>query len=1184
MRLSIAGGQAEGGWDESGSGSFGAVWRRLALMLSLVLVLGCVGVLFGSAKPAGADTVFQSDDVFASVGFGGVNVYDSSGNQLNSLVDNSGANITAGSAFDASGNFYVTDTDTGDISEYAPDGTLMPAPFATGLDRPLSLAFDASGNLYVGQQATPYIAVFNSAGQRQADIGPVTTEHQGVDWIDLSSDECTFYYTTESTDILTYNMCTHTQGPNFNVAPLSAADPDTANQPNDRAYGLKILQNNDVLVADTNDVVLLDPNGNVLNTYLCSNLPGCQGGLFAMAIDPSGTSFWTGDEISGYVWQVNIETGQVMQTINTNAGLLFGLSVDDEINVATAQSTVVTATPTSLTLSPVSGNFSSPTPVSAVLTDSATNTPIPDESVTFTLNGSETCTATTDSTGTATCVITPGEPASSYTLTASFGGDTSQTTPIGSDSSSSTFTVNPDTTSLTYTGPTTAVNGQPITLTGTLTTSTPTAGTPLSSPQPVTLTVGSGATAQSCSALADASGNVSCTIASLDQPTSSETITAGFPGDTYDTPANATSTLSVTEPTVLTVSPASGIYNGSTTVTGTLTDAVTNAPIANEPVTFTVNGAVYCTGTTNSSGIATCSATPTEGAGTYTLTGTFGGDTTLPLQLTGTTSATVNFTVTPAPTSVTYSGATSTFNGQTITLSGVLTSSGSPLAGQTVTLTLGSGTGSGTPAQSCTAVTSSTGAASCPISNVNQPVGPNPVTISYAGTTNYQSTTGGGTVQVGPATTSSTVTVSAASGSYNTPVTVSATLVDTYTGSGAANETITFTVGTQHCTGVTNASGVASCSVTPTGPAGKYTVTASFSGDSTLLPALLANTGSSTLTETAAPTTLTYTGSTSVTSGKAPSLSAVLTSNGTPLSGQTVTFTVGTGSSAQKCSGTTNASGAVSCSICMFNQNASPLPVTVTYGGTSYYAGTTASESVTVTVPTTLSVSAATGANGQSTTVSGTLTNSVTGAGISGQTITLTLNGTQTCSATTGSNGKASCSITPNESAGTYTLAGTFAGNTSVSPVLASSGGSNNFVVTKVPTSITYTGATVVKTGATLTVSATLTSNGSPLPAGQTLVFTLGTGNTVQTCSAATNSTGAASCTITVNQVQGSVALTVAYAGTTTYAASSVSYSESIQSAGGGGGSGGGSEGSGGNSGQGGGSEPPSGGGGCKGM
>ena len=52
------------------------------------------------------------------------------------------------------------------------------------------------------------------------------------------------------------------------------------------------------------------------------------------------------------------------------------------------------ATPTSLSSPTVAGDFSvgNPTPVSSVLTNSATDTPIPDEPVTFTLNGTETCT------------------------------------------------------------------------------------------------------------------------------------------------------------------------------------------------------------------------------------------------------------------------------------------------------------------------------------------------------------------------------------------------------------------------------------------------------------------------------------------------------------------------------------------------------------------------------------------------------------------------------------------------------------------------------------------------------------------------------------------------------------------------------------------------------------------------
>ena len=208
----------------------------------------------------------------------------------------------------------------------------------------------------------------------------------------------------------------------------------------------------------------------------------------------------------------------------------------------------------------------------------------------------------------------------------------------------------------------------------------------------------------------------------------------------------------------------------------------------------------------------------------------------------------------------------------------------------------------------------------------------------------------------------------------------------------------------------------------------------SFGGDTTTVPTLLPSTGSGTFVVTKAPTTVTYTGSTSITSGNSPVLSATLTSNGAPVAGQTVSFTVGTGSSAQKCSGTTNSAGNVSCSICMFNQSASPLPVTVSYGGNGYYSTAGTSVSVTVNTPTSLAVTAVTGTTGQPTTVTGTLTNEVTGQGISGQTVTLTLNGAQSCTATTGSNGKASCSVTPNESSGTYPVTGSFAGNTTSRP------------------------------------------------------------------------------------------------------------------------------------------------------
>ena len=136
------------------------------------------------------------------------------------------------------------------------------------------------------------------------------TELYGDDWIDLASDECTFYYTTEGTDILRYNKCTNTQESDFNQVPFGGP----------AAFEVRILQDCEVLVADSSAVLLLDQNGNVIQTYSCSSLPGCQGQLFAVAVDPSGTSFWTGDSISGDVWQINTATGAVMQTINTDLG------------------------------------------------------------------------------------------------------------------------------------------------------------------------------------------------------------------------------------------------------------------------------------------------------------------------------------------------------------------------------------------------------------------------------------------------------------------------------------------------------------------------------------------------------------------------------------------------------------------------------------------------------------------------------------------------------------------------------------------------------------------------------------------------------------------------------------------------------------------------------------------------
>jgi len=67
---------------------------------------------------------------------------------------------------------------------------------------------------------------------------------------------------------------------------------------------------------------------------------------------------------------------------------------------------------------------------------------------------------------------------------------------------------------------------------------------------------------------------------------------------------------------------------------------------------------------------------------------------------------------------------------------------------------------------------------------------------------------------------------------YSDPATVSAILTDVASGSQISGKTITFTIGTQTATATTGTDGVATTTITLTQPAGAYTVSAAFAGDS----------------------------------------------------------------------------------------------------------------------------------------------------------------------------------------------------------------------------------------------------------------------------------------------------------------------------------------------------------------
>jgi hypothetical protein len=174
---------------------------------------------------------------------------------------------------------------------------------------------------------------------------------------------------------------------------------------------------------------------------------------------------------------------------------------------------------------------------------------------------------------------------------------------------------------------------------------------------------------------------------------------------------------------------------------------------------------------------------------------------------------------------------------------------------------------------------------------------------------------------------------------FHDAFTASATL--TAGGAALGGAPVTFTLANglpdETCTVSTNSAGVASCSLTPQEAAGSTTITATFAGDSQTDP----SSASAAFTITREETTLTYTGPARIANGEPTHLPAVLKEDGTtPISGRTVNLVIGTGATAQSCSGVTDGTGAAACTIAVVNQDlnaAATVPLTATFAGDGFY-------------------------------------------------------------------------------------------------------------------------------------------------------------------------------------------------------------------------------------------------------
>ena len=287
-------------------------------------VLGLGGALLAASVSA---SPFLNGDVIVAVSNGSYFHYSANGVYLETLSQGLSGSTT-GAAFDSSGRLFTTNFAARKVVAFA--GPLDPHDVVQTIDPSShgspggteSLVFAANGDLFVAH------ATGDGNMHRYAPDGTFLTSYDvghettfGADWISLSADQRTMFYTSEGTRILRYDVVSKAQLPDF------------AALPNGKAFALRLLPPYDgtggLIVATREVIRRLDGSGAVVATY---DAPG-QDRWFAVNLDPDGTSFWAADFVTSTFWRFDVASGTVLLGpigTGTAPNTVWGLAVAGE--------------------------------------------------------------------------------------------------------------------------------------------------------------------------------------------------------------------------------------------------------------------------------------------------------------------------------------------------------------------------------------------------------------------------------------------------------------------------------------------------------------------------------------------------------------------------------------------------------------------------------------------------------------------------------------------------------------------------------------------------------------------------------------------------------------------------------------------------------------------------------------
>ena len=299
-----------------------------AALLSLAGVIGFTGVASGTEP-----TTWALGDVFLAVGDGAYHVYDRTGGFKQALEDERGGYTTDCGFSPGQERLYTVNYTHTKVVVYD-DGpshdvvqTIDPGEASPG-GHSGAIVFNADGGFYVGHpEGNSLIHRYDAAGLLVETFAVETEGRRGTNWIDLSSDQRTLFYTSAGRVIQRFDVGSGQQLGDF--AELPGAGHSEAIRllpPGDGSGGL--------LVADGGDIKRLDEYGEVVGRY---DAPG-RDSWFALNLDPNGRSFWATDHEADRVYRFGLATGSIESSFRVGPGsTVFGVCVKGELTAGVPQ-------------------------------------------------------------------------------------------------------------------------------------------------------------------------------------------------------------------------------------------------------------------------------------------------------------------------------------------------------------------------------------------------------------------------------------------------------------------------------------------------------------------------------------------------------------------------------------------------------------------------------------------------------------------------------------------------------------------------------------------------------------------------------------------------------------------------------------------------------------------------------